>query len=322
MNVLILGINGFLGSAISRRAIARGHRVFGLSRSDSAKVDQAVTYLVGDRARPDAIAGVVDRNKIDVLVDVIAMTLEDTQPLITYVDRKIAQYVMLSSSDVYRNYELFQGKATGSPNIESVNENSELRATRFPYRGQVPRKQGSPDRYLDDYDKIPIEAATRQMSSNWTILRLPMVYGPGDKQRRFRWAIKPMSNGAADILLPKAWLDWHSTYGYIDNVAEGVALTLGNQKAMNRVFNIGEQPSISHLDWATRIADVLGWKGSITHGEDPNSPFVQGLTGLNLNVPFKLSSTRIRRDLGFNEIVSETQRLSRTIDAELGMKKI
>ncbi len=316
MNVLILGLNGFIGNAIAHSALSKNHQVFGLSRSAVPTQHQETVYISGSRSDSNLVVEIIKNQKIDVLVDVLAMTLSDTQPLLDSVDGRISQYVMISSSDVYRNYELFQRKATGTPTIESLSEDAPLRTTRFPYRAEAPRPQDSADRYLDDYDKIPIESATRKILTNWTILRLPMVYGPGDKQKRFRWAIGPMTSGAREIVFPKRWLDWHSTYGYVSNVAEAVTLTFGNQKAMNRVFNIGEQPCLSHLEWAKRIADVIGWQGKITEGEESNSPLVKATTNLDLTVPFKVSSSRIREELGFREIVGPAQALRSTIDSD------
>ena len=317
MNILIVGVNGFLGNAIATQAVSAGHQVFGLSRTPQYRLARNVTHITCDRNNANEVTEIISRHKIDVLVDVIAMTLASTQPLLDCVDAKIHQYVLISSSDVYRNYELLQKKATGKPTTKSVDEDSELRQTRFPYRGQTPRQKDSADRHLDDYDKIPIECAARQLASKWTILRLPMVFGPGDKGARFRWVIKPMSNGASELVVPSNWLSWHSTYGYVQNVAEAVALTLGNRRAHNRVFNVGEQPSITHLDWAKRFADVIGWQGEIKPTIDPQHPFAQRVAELDLSVPFMIDSSRIRKELGFTEQIDQLQALKNTVASEL-----
>jgi len=312
MNVLILGVNGFLGNAVARRSAAKNLNVFGLSRSVAPTSEEVTTYLSGNRTDSELIFGILENHKIDIVVDILGMTTGDTLPLIERIDGKIQQYVLLSSSDVYRNYELFHRRTTGTATRESVDEDSLLRETRFPYRAEAPRALDAADKYLDDYDKIPIEAATKKMTSNWTILRLPMVFGPGDKQNRFAWAIKPMRSGASELVLPQKWLDWHSTYGYVENVAEAIALTLGNQRAINSVFNVGEPSSISQLEWAKRIADAVGWRGNISYGEDPNSPLSRAIADLDLSVPFRISSERIRKELGYEEILDQAQALKQT----------
>jgi len=316
MNILIVGANGFLGRALAKRAALRGLRVFGLSRSDSDRLGAEFTHLCGNRNDPSQVLSLIHAQKIDVLVDVIPMTLGPSKALIERVDQHIRQYVMVSSCDVYRNYELLQRKSTGTPIHHAVDEDSELRKTRFPYRDAVPRPKDAKDRYLDDYDKIPIEHAVKGMSCDWTIVRLPMVYGPGDKQRRFRWAIKPMIRGQKILVIPSSWARWHSTYAYIDNVAEGIALTLGNPKARNRVFNIGEQQSLSQLAWAMSFADAIGWEGEVEHSDDPDHPFMQRISGLDLSVPFRVNDDRIRETLGYKGPVSRAEALSRTIASE------
>ncbi|MGI9238362.1 MAG: NAD-dependent epimerase/dehydratase family protein [Woeseiaceae bacterium] len=316
MNVLIVGVNGFLGSAISFAATSRGHNVFGLSRSREATLDVSGTYVPGDRSQPDVIRHIVVREQIDVVVDVIAMTLPDTEKLIAQLDGLVRQYVMLSSSDVYRNYELFHRKATGTPIAGSANEDSALRITRYPYRLEQNRSSDAEDKYLDDYDKIPIELAVQKMASDWTILRLPMVYGPGDKQRRFRWAIEPLLKGVDRIVMPRSWLEWQTTYGFVDNVGAAIATTIGDSRAARRVFNVTEAAPANHFKWLRRFAEVMSWDGDIEVTDDPDDPFARRLESFDLTVPFEIDGRRIREELGFAEEVDVVSGLKRTVSDE------
>lgn len=254
--------------------------------------------------------------RIAVVVDVIPMVLGDTQPILSALDGEIEQLVMISSSDVYANYELLQRRRTGTPEREAVVETSALRRTRYPYRGAQPRDRDDPDRFLDDYDKIPIESAIRELSCPWTILRLPMVYGPGDKQKRFRWAIAPMLAGEASLRIPALWASWQSSYGFIDNVGAAIAAALGNERALNQTFNIAEERHLTQLQWAQRLASSIDWNGNIELIDDPEDPFQSRLANLDLQVPFKISGSKLRRELKCSEIVSETIALERTIESE------
>lgn len=313
MNVLIVGVNGFLGSAISFAATSRRHDVFGLSRSREATIDVSGTYVSSNRSQPESVRDIVVREQIDVVIDIIAMTLPGTRNLIEQLDGLVRQYVVLSSSDVYRNYELFHRKATGTPILERVDEDSQLRTTRYPYRLEQSRPADAEDRYLDDYDKIPIELAVQEMASDWTILRLPMVYGPGDKQRRFRWAIEPMLKSEKGLVMPRSWLEWQTTYGFVDNVGAAIATTIGDSRAARRVFNITEAAPTNHFEWLRRIADVMGWDGVIEVTDDPDDPFARRLESLDLTVPFRIDGRRIREELGFTEVVDVLSGLERTV---------
>ena len=62
-----------------------------------------------------------------ILVDIIPMIVGDTAPLIDKLDSRIDQYAMISSSDVWRNYDFFQHKAVGECVIDAVGERSALR---------------------------------------------------------------------------------------------------------------------------------------------------------------------------------------------------
>jgi len=316
LNILIIGINGFLGTAVARLASRNGLNVFGVCRSEVAVNAIEATCFVADRRWPGAICDIVSANQIDVVIDVLAMTLEETQPLIERLEDHVGQYVMLSSGDVYRNYELLHRRADGTPNQAGADEKSALRTTRFPYRSSPRRSVDDPDNYLDDYDKIPIEEAIHRLTTDWTIVRLPMVYGPGDRQRRFRWAMGHMAATRDPLTLPQRWADWTTTYGYVDDVAAGIALTCGNPEAAKATFNIGEEQQVNQLRWASRIAGVMGWEGEIMISEQPDSPIAQRSRGIDLAVPFRIDSSAIRRTLGFAEAISLEEGLRRTVEDE------
>jgi len=317
MNVLIIGINGFLGASIATGAIAGGCRVTGMARSSTSTFDGDIAYIVGDRRNSDLVRKVVMENKIDVVVDVIAMTISTTDPILSCLDGLVDHYIMVSSSDVYANYELLHRRVKGDPELRSVDEDSPLRSTLFPYRESKPRKESDPDKYLDEYDKIPIEQAVQRLSSAWTVLRLPMVYGPGDKQHRFRWAIEPMLRGADRLVIPIGWSNWVSTYGYIDNVGAAVAFAAGNASSKNCVFNLAEINPVSQLEWAKKFARHLKWDGVIEMTDDPGDDFARRVSRLDLNVPLKISGTRFRNGLGYADLVDERTALERTIASEL-----
>ena len=317
MRTLILGFNGFIGRSIGHFAQASGHTVYGMSRSPQSSSATEVIYIAGDRADANQVKRLVQKHQIDAVVDVIPMVSANTQPLLNSLDQEVGQFVMISSADVYANYELLHRRGSGLAKKHAVDESSALRTTLYPYRGQTLRASADPDKYLDDYDKIPIEASVRELSSPWTILRLPMVYGPGDKLRRFRWAIAPMLAGEDKLTTPAGWANWQSTYGFIDNVGATVAATLGNDKAFNQVFNVAEEKQCSHFEWANRFASVIGWNGRVELTDDPDHSFLERIAGLNLDVPLKIDGSKLRRDLGYTDAVSEETALERTVESEM-----
>ena len=316
MRLLIIGCNGFIGRVIANRASSNGDSVFGLSRSAAPPDTLQGQYLVGDRREPETIRQLVIDNDVDTVVDVLAYTLGETRALTDLLDGVVSRYVMLSSADVYRNYELLHRAASGKPELSAAGEDSPLRTTRYPYRSEPRRSAGEPDAWLDDYDKIPIEEHVCRMRSDWTILRLPMVYGPGDRQRRFQWAARHLATSEAPLEIPIQWARWVTTYGYIDDVAAAVVLASGHIAARNRVFNLGEPNPVDHLTWANRIADLTGWSGGVTLNDDASHEMAKNLGSLDLSVPLQIDTRRIRSELGFRESVALETGLLRTIEDE------
>lgn len=298
MRVLVVGGGGPIGQAAIRAFAARGDSVRWTSRQSLPPPGAAEGHLQADRARPEEIVRIVLDQKVDTVVDMVAYALADTQPLLAALQGFVGRHVLISSCDVYRNYGLLQRIEAGAPDTGPLAETASLRTSRFPYRGGRPRPPGDPARWMDDYDKIPIEAAVRDMACDWTILRLPMVYGPGDRQRRFRWAIRPMLAEAPVLEAPRAWLAWTTGYGFIGNVGAAIVHAAGHAKAARATFNIADEPAMDHGGWIERFRAVTGWTGAV-EPTDADTPFAQAVSGMDLSAPLNISSGRMRAELGF-----------------------
>jgi hypothetical protein len=102
-----------------------------------------------------------------------------------------------------------------------LSEDCELRRERYPYKGL-----GS-DVVPDDYDKLDVEE--RWLARDAVVLRLPVIYGPHDWQRReepilrrVRARRERISVGAANGLWAR---------GYVDDLATGVLAALDTRVA-------------------------------------------------------------------------------------------
>src|SRR6266849_9742050 len=127
---------------------------------------------------------------------------------------------------MYRAIAVSQGTESGPLQEVPLTEESELRRSLHPYPPESMQLMRKIFPWLtDDYDKIPAERAVmndRELPG--TVLRLPMVYGPGDPLHRFHPIVKRVDDGRRHIILAETLAAWRSPRGYVENVAAAIVL--------------------------------------------------------------------------------------------------
>jgi nucleoside-diphosphate-sugar epimerase len=277
MRVLVLGGNGFLGGPITRRLLACGVDVIVFHRgTGKATIDlpEAVHVIRGDRNELDRSAGEFRRLRPDIVVDVLAFTQQQAQSLMNTFRDIVQRVIVLSSGDVYRANDILFRRVEGDVEPTPLTESSPLRARLHPYRGvPVPAAYGVD---WDDYDKILVE---RAMLGDGrlpaTVLRLPMVYGPGDddgRKRRFMSYAKRMDDGREAILLDQRTARWRAPWGYTDDIAEAVRLCVEHDRTAGETYNVGESDGLDTEGWVRELAAVTGWTGRLVLADQPCPP--------------------------------------------------
>ena len=312
MKVIVLGATGFIGPAVTRALTALGHTPVGVARTPAP-------WLVAlDRNDAGAVARVADG--ADAVVDLLAMTLAGTAPLLAGLAGRVGRYVLASSGDVYRQYGALHRLEPAPEPLGRIAEDAPLRTRLHPYRADPPRAADDPAAWLDDYDKIPIEAALAGRADLPSVIaRLPMVWGPGDRQRRFLWAIAPMLANATAVEMDGQWAAWRTTYGYVDDVGHALALC-ATHPAARGVYNVGAAEAPDHAHWAERFAALLDWSGAIRtlSRAEVAQPRRGRYDALDLSIPLVTDTRKIRKELGYCEIVDPTDALGRTVADETG----
>jgi nucleoside-diphosphate-sugar epimerase len=221
--------------------------------------------------------------------------------------------IAISSQDVYRAFGRVNGKETGPVESMPITEESALRQNLYPHRGETVRDQDDPKKWQDDYDKILVERVVMSDASlPGTILRLPMVYGPGDYQHRLFSYLKRMDDNRPAILLDEAEAQWRWTHGYVENVADAIAMALTDDRAAGRIYNVGEPFTFTMAEWVGKVGQTAGWQGrvvSVSNGRLPE-PL---RWGINAEQDIVVDSSRIRRELGYEEQVDLEEALKRTV---------
>lgn len=311
MKVLAIGATGFIGSYVARRLTEQGHDVAVLHRGTSVDIPADVQQIRGSRGALADVQPEVERFGPDVVLDVIPYTREHARELIDAVRGFARRIVAVSSADVYRNYDGFRGKATAAPDPVPLSEDAPLRETRYPYRGY-----DLPFDWADDYDKIHVERLVMsEPGLPGTVLRLPAVYGPGDRQHRIAPYLRRLDAGIPGILLAKEQAGWRWTRGYVENVAAAIALAVTDDRATNSVYNVGEKSAPTEREWIEEIGTAIGWRGEVVPVSAKRLPE-------HLRQPFDFryqlvtDTGRIRKELTYVEPVGRQEALKRTIEWE------
>ena len=277
----------------------------------------------GDAARPlaggQSLVALMNTRILqpEVVVDLILSSGRQASELMRQLRGVAGRVVALSSCDVYRACGVLHGSEPGPLEPVPLTEISPLRTKGQTYPSAQIRMLQNVFGWLDDeYDKIPVE---REILGDaelpGTVLRLPMVYGPGDRLRRFLPIIKRIADRRPAILFEERYARWRGPRGYVENVAAAIALAATNDRATGRVYNVGEAESLTELEWAERIAAAAGWTGRfVTLPKDKMPPHL--LVPGNTDQHWTIDTTRIRVELGYREPVAREDAIRRTIDWE------
>jgi nucleoside-diphosphate-sugar epimerase len=305
MRVLVIGGTRFLGPRLVRRLVAAGHEVTVFHRGQTTAVlPPAARILVGDRHRLADHAGEFRRFGPDVVVDMIPFTEADALSVVATFRGVAERLVAISSGDVYRAYGVFTRLEQAPLERVPLTEDSPLRQVLFPYRAGA--KPGD-DKY--HYEKILVERVVLGATGlPATVLRLPMVYGPGDDQHRLAPYLRRMVDGRPAILLDEGMARWRCLRGYVEDVAEAIALAVTDPRAAGRVYNVAEPMAHTEAEWVARIAEVAAWGGGIVTAPRGRLP-----VSFHTDQDLVTDSRRIRAEVGYREVVAPDEALRQTV---------
>ena len=313
MRILLIGGNGFIGRFAVAALKQQGHALAVFHRGTTT-APAGVDEIRGDRNQLNASAQELKHFAPDVVIDLVISSGPQAEELMNIFRGATRRVVMLSSIDVYRAVGISQGTESGPLLEVPLTEESELRRILHLYPPEVLQVMRKIFPWVtDDYDKIPAERIVmndRELPG--TVLRLPMVYGPGDPLHRFYPVVKRIADGRRHIIFPEPLAAWHSPRGYVENVAAAIALAATDERAARRIYNVCEEPSFSELEWARKIAAAMPWDGDFVVLPNEHTPQHLQKPG-NASQHWTASSARIRQELGYQEPVAIEEAIRRTI---------
>jgi len=107
-------------------------------------------------------------------------------------------------------------------------------------------------------------------------VRLPLVYGPHDRQRREDIVLRRLRAGRTTIPVGAGNLLW--TRGHVDDLATGVLAALDHRGADGLPVNLGEPQTLPVRVWLQQILDAAGSGAKLVRVPDSALPADLALT--------------------------------------------
>lgn len=192
MNVLVVGGTGFLGGAVAREALARGHQVAIFTRGHTVKdaVRDGIEVLIGDRHSDlSAIQG----RAFDLVVDTCAFAPEAVASLLDALSPDIGLYALVTSVSVYADFKV-PSVSEDSPASRATPEQLEMA------RALPPEQRSSAASYATAYGPLKRECelvALERLGERALILRSGLLVGAGDYTDRLTSWVRRVDQGGA-----------------------------------------------------------------------------------------------------------------------------
>jgi nucleoside-diphosphate-sugar epimerase len=309
MKILVIGGTRFIGKAVAHLATKAGHEVvlFNRNQTDANAPHPTVT---GDIDRITEHKATLRELRPDVVVHSIAYTEQHALNLVDIFAGTTARLIVLSSQDCYEAfYQLNRGRDVAELPLAEDSPTCLIRH----YWQDMPGVKS-----YSDYDKNLVTEVLlrahemRQIQAS--VLRLPMVFGPGDFQFQHRHGrfIRRIFDKQRSLLMGTNEQSSLFTFGYIDNIAAAILRAVEMPVVDGKVFNLGESKSRSLRRWAELygLAASIPFEFSIL----PDALIQQDETVLN-NPPRLLlfDSLAFRQATGFSEPIPIDDQIRQTL---------
>jgi nucleoside-diphosphate-sugar epimerase len=250
MKILFIGGTGLISSACSDLVLERGHELFLMNRSASAKIPMpagAIVLQADVHADETHLAALLAGYRFDVVVDWIAFTADDIERDIRLFRGQTDQFVFISSASAYQK----------PPQNYLVTEETPLENPFWQY----------------SRDKIACEErlmqATRDEGFPVTIIRPSLTYGPTQialsvNSWQHPWTVIDRMKRGQKVIIPgdgtSLWvMTWHGDF------AKGLVGLFGNESAIGEAFQITSDQVLSWNQIYLEVYQALGREPNVVH---------------------------------------------------------
>lgn len=258
MRVAVIGASGFIGRAITRNLVSKGHHVIAYVREPTCFPSAVgLIYMKAPELGANLNWNFQPEQEIDVMIHAAgrAYTTKD------------------SSADSIKDFRMVN--VVGTENLarhaaqlgikrfiflSSIKVNGEFTQEKKPFTADdIPAPQD-----LYGISKYEAENSLRQIAANSSmevvIIRPPLVYGPGAKAN-FEWMMKWLTR---NIPLPLAAItNNRRSLVALDNLVDLIETCLKHPAAANHTFLLSDGEDLSTADLLKRMGAAMGHPASL-----------------------------------------------------------
>jgi nucleoside-diphosphate-sugar epimerase len=226
MRILVIGGTRFIGVYLTQLLVKAGHEVVLFNRGNFL-APEGVGQIIGDRTDPSQLKAKLSQESFDVIFDNNGRELTDTQPLAEIFAGRLQHFVYMSSAGVYL-------KSEQMPHIEGDTVDPKSR-----HKG-----------------KHETEAYLKELGIPFTSIRPTYIYGPKNYNELEGWFFDRI---VRDRPIPIPGNGMHLTQlGHVKDLAVAMTQVIGNQKAIQKIYNISGDRFVTFDGLARSCAVAAG----------------------------------------------------------------
>jgi|TARA_B100001564_G_C20623171_1_gene663365 CDP-glucose 4,6-dehydratase len=300
-NILITGINGFVGSSLAEKEVESGNNVIGIVRDVNIKTHKDIldrcTVIRGDIEDIDLLERVVSDYEIDLIYHLAALSIvriADKNPLNCY------------RSNIMGTINLLESVRRIKPEIKVVVASSDKAYgthDTLPYTEDMKLQPDDPYSTSKACADLLAQSYHKTYGMDVNVIRCANIYGPRDMNlsRIIPNTIRKILNNQKPQIYSGV-LNFKREFLFIDDVCEAYQL-LSNTGVAGEIYNIGDTEFYTIKDLVQEISDIMEFTdGYEVMGKD------------FLEIPFQYMSADKLKSLGWSKKHSFNQGLVKTID--------